>query len=122
MTTVTYTDTTGNTNTNNNTIIVTSKEEIKMMGGNISNSNNNSNSNRDSNNNKITRTIIEKPPRIMQISQNTWERLRNHSRYYCGEEDNVNSYEEMIIKLLDFFEERYEYEYNNDDNYHIEIE
>jgi len=92
------TTTTANDNNTNTTIIVTLKKGIKMARA----------------------PIIEKQVKIMQIKQETWERLRNHSMYYCGE-NNTNSYDEIIIKLLDFYEEQYNYDYNdNNDNTKIE--
>ena len=45
---------------------------------------------------------IERPMKIMQIRQSTYERLRNHSIYY--HENSANSYDDMIVKLLDFYE------------------
>jgi hypothetical protein len=53
------------------------------------------------------RSIKEERLKIMQIKQSTYERLRNHSIYYC---DNLAyTYDDIITKLLDFYEERYDY-------------
>ena len=85
-------DLTATTDTNT-TIIVSPKKEIKIVSNKVS---------------------TEKEVKIMQIRQETWERLRNHSIYYC--ENLANSYDDIIIKLLDFYEEWYEYEYDNDND------
>ena len=50
--------------------------------------------------------------KIMQIKQDTYQRLRNHSIYYY--DDTGNTFDEIIIKLLDFYEKNYD---DNNDTY-----
>jgi hypothetical protein len=38
----------------------------------------------------------------MQIKQSTFERLKNHSKYFCKD---VTSYDDIIKRLLNFYEE-----------------
>lgn len=45
---------------------------------------------------------IESFKQIM-IKQEIYRRLINHSRYYCKED--MNSFDDIIVKLLNFYEE-----------------
>jgi hypothetical protein len=45
---------------------------------------------------------IEEQFKIIQIKQETWKRLANHSKYYCKD---VISYDDIIVRLLNFYEE-----------------
>lgn len=92
-------------NPSNTTIIITSKKDIKML-----------TVVKEKEESKKHQLKIERSRKIMQIRQSTYERLRNHSIYY--HENSANSYDDMIVKLLDFYEERYVNEnYNNNNDY-----
>ena len=45
---------------------------------------------------------------LIQIKRETYQRLKEHGRYYnFDEEGNSNSVDEIITKLIDFYEHNY---------------
>jgi hypothetical protein len=51
--------------------------------------------------------------KIMQIKQKTYSRLKNHSIYYSH--TMGNTYDDIIIKVLDYYEKNYNEDYDNDE-------
>ena len=51
--------------------------------------------------------IEEQPMKLIRINMKTFHRLKEHARYYNHDEDgNVSSVDELITRLIDFYEQQ----------------
>ena len=48
--------------------------------------------------------IHEEPFKLIQVNVKTFERLKEHNRYFSPD-SNGNSFDKIIITLMDFYEE-----------------
>lgn len=57
---------------------------------------------------KERKLFEQKPIKLIQLNVKTFERLKEHGRYYNhDEEGNVSSVDELITRLINFYEENY---------------